>query len=393
VAFFRNSAVNLLNVHYGLHAVAMSGGGAFFTVYLLKAGLSIPGVLVSLALILLGRFIVRPAVIGLSVRCGLRRMVMAGTLLAALEYPLVAEVQGVGATLVVLIVMCAMADTVYWTTYHAYFAALGDHEHRGHQTGAREAIAAVASILSPLLTGWLLVAFGPRVAFGTTALIAALAALPFLGTPEVSVPDNAPGAFKAARLGIVLFVADGWIAAGFVFAWQIALFVSLGESFVAYGGALALAALAGAISGLLLGRHIDAGHGGKAVWYAFGTLAGIIVLRAIATDNAALAILANALGALGVCLYIPTLMTAVYNQSKGSPCPLRFQVATEGGWDIGGASGSLVAALLIALGVPLWGSLLLSLVGVAAGFVVLRGYYASLGKSIAGTEIASETGR
>jgi hypothetical protein len=34
VAFLRNSAVNLLNVHYGMHAVAMSGGGAFFTVYL-----------------------------------------------------------------------------------------------------------------------------------------------------------------------------------------------------------------------------------------------------------------------------------------------------------------------------------------------------------------------
>jgi hypothetical protein len=61
-----------LNVHYGLHAVAISGRGAFFTVYLLKAGLSMPGVLVSLALILLGRFIVRPVVIGLSVRwvCG-----------------------------------------------------------------------------------------------------------------------------------------------------------------------------------------------------------------------------------------------------------------------------------------------------------------------------------
>src|SRR5262249_24609921 len=157
---------------------------------------------------------------------------------------------------------------------------------------------------------------------------------------EVGVAGSAPGAFKAARLGIVLFVADGWIAAGFVFVWQIALFVSLGESFVAYGGALALAALVGAISGLLLGRHIDAGHGRKAVWYAFGTVVGIIVLRAFAIDNVALAIVANALGALGVCLYVPTLMTAVYNQSKRSPCTLRFQVATEGGWDIGGASGS-----------------------------------------------------
>jgi hypothetical protein len=35
---------------------------------------------------------------------------------------------------------------------------------------------------------------------------------------------------------MLLFVADGWIAAGFLFVWQIALFVSLGESVLAYGG-------------------------------------------------------------------------------------------------------------------------------------------------------------
>jgi DHA1 family inner membrane transport protein len=392
VAFFRNSAVNLLNVHYGLHAIAMTGGGAFFTVYLLRAGLSIPGALLVVALIVLGRFIVRPTVIGLCVRWGLRRMVMAGTLLTALQYPLLAEVQGVGLPLVVLIVMSAAADTLYWTTYHAYFAALGDDEHRGHQLGAREAIAAVVGILSPLVTGWLLVAFGPRVAFGATAVIVALAALPFLGTPNVRVADSAPGAFTAARLGVLLFIADGWIAAGYFFVWQIALFVSLGENFVAFGAALALAALAGAIGSLLLGRHIDAGHGRKAVWYALGTLAGIIALRAVATDNAALAILANALGAFGGCLYVPTLMTAVYNQSKRSPCTLRYQVATEGGWDIGGASGLLVAALLIALGVPLWGSILLSLVGAIASFVMLRGYYTDIASAMAVGEASSEAG-
>ena len=30
MAFFRNSTVNLLNLHYGVHALAISGGGAFF---------------------------------------------------------------------------------------------------------------------------------------------------------------------------------------------------------------------------------------------------------------------------------------------------------------------------------------------------------------------------
>ena len=69
-------------------------------------------------------------------------------------------------------------------------------------------------------------------------------------------------------------------------------------------------------------------------------------------------------------------MTALYNQSKRAPCPLRFQVAAEGGWDIGGASGSLLAALLIGFGASLSAGILLSLLGVAGAFVLLRRYYA-----------------
>jgi hypothetical protein len=57
-----------------------------------------------------------------------------------------------------------------------------------------------------------------------------------------------------------------------VFVWWIALFLSLGENYAAFGGALALAGVVGAVSGLALGRHIDAGHGGRAVWVAYGKL-------------------------------------------------------------------------------------------------------------------------
>jgi DHA1 family inner membrane transport protein len=382
MAFFRNSAINLLNLHFGIHSVALYGGAAFFSIYLLKSGVAIPGILVSLALILLGRFAIRPVVIGFAARSGLRAMVVAGTLLSALQYPFLAEVHGVGVTLAALIAVSAVGDTVYWTTYHAYFAALGDDEFRGHQIGVREAISAVVSIASPLLAGWLLVAFGPRVAFGLTSVVAALAALPILWAPEVAVRRRVPGGFRAALPGTLLFIADGWIAAGYWLVWPIALFVSLGESFLAYGGALAFAALVGAIGGLTLGRHIDAGHGRRAVWYASGTLAMIVALRAVATGDPMLAVLANALGALAGCLYVPTLMTAVYTLAKRSPCTLRFHVATEGGWDIGGAAGLLAAALMTALGLPLWVGILLSLPGVAAIAIMLRHYYATGGARI-----------
>lgn len=376
MAFLRNGTVNLLNLHYGIHSVALGGGAAFFAVYLLRSGIAAPMVLVSLALILLGRLVIRPVVIDLSARCGLRPMLVAGTLLAALQYPLLAEVHGIGAALVLLCALASVGDTIYWSTYHAYFAALGDDEHRGQQIGMREAIGAVVGIASPLAAGWLLVTFGPRVAFGATAVIVSLAALPLFWTPDVRVARNIAGGFKAAVPGTLLFMADGWIAAGYVFVWQIGLFLSLGENLLAYGGALAIASLVGAISGLILGRHIDAGHGRSAVWYAFGTISLIIVLRALATGNAMAAVMANALGSLGGCLYIPTLMTAVYTQAKSSPCTLRFHVLAEAGWDIGGASGLLTAASLLALGAPLWAGVLLSLAGVAAAAVMLRRYYA-----------------
>ena len=154
-----------------MYAIALSGGGAFFVVYLVEAGLSVSLALASLALILAGRFVIRPIVVPLAVRTGTRALVIAGTSLSALQYPLLAEVHGVGPALLALCIVASLGDTLYWSTYHAYFAALGNHEHRGAEVGVREAIAALVGIVSPLATGWVLVAFGPRVAFGMNGLV------------------------------------------------------------------------------------------------------------------------------------------------------------------------------------------------------------------------------
>ena len=379
MAFFRNDTVNLLNMHYGVHALAMAGGGAFFVAFLLRAGVSAPAVLSALALILAGRFVIRPLVLGPAKRWGLKPLVIAGTVITSLQYPLLAEVHGVGWQLLALCAISSVGDTVYWTSYHAYFASLGDADHRGHQIGAREAIAAVMGIVGPLAAGWALTTLGPRIAFDATALVLLLAALPILGTRNVAVADAAPGALRAALPGILMFAADGWIVAGLVFVWQIALFLALAESYTAYGGAMALSALVGAVIGLFLGKFIDAGHGRRAVWLAAGTLAAVISVRAMSTGNPVLAVVANAGGALVPALYVPTLMTAVYNQAKGSPCALRFHIAAEAGWDAGAAIACLAAAVLLWAGAPLSLGILLSLIGTVAIFALLRRYYGKVG--------------
>jgi len=374
--FFRNRTINLLNLHYVIHAMAVSGGGAFYAVYLLKAGVPVPGVLIALALILLGRLMIRPLIVPYAIRFGLRSTIVAGTMVSALQYPLVAEVHGPGRALALLIAVSAAGETFYWTAYHAYFAALGDDALRGHQIGVREAMATLATIASPLVAAWLLVAFGPRAAFGATGIIRFCAALPLLWAPDVNVSPQALGIYKASALSFLLFVADGWMAACCVTVWQIALFLSLRESVVGYGGAMAFAGLASAVAALTLGRHIDTGHGRRAIWYATGTVAVIIALRAAATGHPPLAVLANALGAFGASLYIPTVMTPVYTMAKGSPCALRFHTATEGGWDIGGAAALSTGALATWFGAPLPAVILLALTGVAATATLLRRYYA-----------------
>jgi DHA1 family inner membrane transport protein len=377
MAFFRNSTVNLLNLHYGIHSLALSGGGAFFAVFLLRAGVPIPGVLASLAAILVGRFFIRPLVLVLAKRWGLKPLVIAGTILTGLQYPLLAEVHGFGWPLVALCVTSSIGDTFYWTCYHAYFASLGDAEHRGHQISAREAVAAVVGIVGPLVTGWALNALGPRVAFDATAVVLMLSALPFFGTPNVVIADQAPGALRASLPGVLMFLADGMNASGYYFVWQIALFISLGQDFAAFGGAMAIAAVAGAASGLVLGRLIDHGHGRRVVWLAAGAMATAIILKAVGYGDPVLAIAANAAGSLINAFYTSTMMTAVYNQAQNSPCALRFHIATEGGWDAGGATGLLIAAGLIWAGAPLGAGILISLAGVTGAFFLLRRYYAA----------------
>jgi hypothetical protein len=100
-----------------------------------------------------------------------------------------------------------------------------------------------------------------------------------------------------------------------------------------------------------------------------------MLFRAASLPLPWLAVIANALGALAMPLLIPGLATATYNMAKASPCPFRFQMMTEAGWDIGGASACVIAAALVASGVPLAVILLLALPGLAAAALLLRRYY------------------
>jgi MFS family permease len=153
------------------------------------------------------------------------------------------------------------------------------------------------------------------------------------------------------------------------------MFRSLGDRFDAFGGAFATAVLAGSVGGLVLGRVIDLGHARKAVWANVAVLSVTLLVKAFG-GNDPVVVVAVAIGATLVGgIYSPSLMTAFYNEGNSAPCGLRYQIAAEGGWDIGGALSGLLAAGACAMGEPLQAAILLALPMVALqGYLLDRSY-------------------
>jgi hypothetical protein len=375
MAFFGNDAVNRVNIHYAIRWLAQGSGGTLVFALLLHAGVPIPMTFVWLAGMLAGRFALRPLVLPIGQRWGVRPLVIAGVLLEAVQFPTYAAVHGLGWPLLLNGALGAVASTLYWPAYHAYFASIGDAEHRGHQVGAREAVATVIGIVAPLIGAWLIITAGPFWMFGAVATVEALSVLPLLAAPNVMPPREAPGAWRAAREGAALFLLDGWRQACVYLVWQVALFVSLGSSIGAFGGAMAFAALVQAMLTALFGRHIDRGGGRRTALLACVATMALSITQAAVFGHLWLAAGANALGAIATALFIPTISTPLYNRSQASPCAFRYNIATEGAYDIGTGTAALTAAAISALGGSLSFMLLAALPAVGGIFWLLWRYY------------------
>jgi DHA1 family inner membrane transport protein len=378
MSYFSNEAINRLNAHTAVQAFAENAGGIFVLVFMLQAGVPAPLVLCAMAAMNAGRFVLRPLALPLARRIGLRETLILGTVFEAAIYPVLPLVKGLDLAFLAVVLIGPVGSVLYWTSYHAYFASVGDDQHRGGQIGVRQALTSVISIAAPLAGGWALVVAGPWPTFLAVGAIQVLAAAPLLGAPRLAVAPEAPGELKGARLAMGLMACDGIFAGGYYFIWQIALFVALGERFEAYGGAMALAALAGAASSLVVGRYIDAGRGRTAIIVALLVAVSVLTLRGFSLGSPWLAVTANALGALVAALWIPALMAPIYTLAKASACPLRFSVATETGWDLGCGGACLLGAALIAGGAPFAAPILVGVAGALTAFALLwRRYGAS----------------
>jgi MFS transporter, DHA1 family, inner membrane transport protein len=363
--FLGNPDINRLAIHTALIQVAGGLSAVFLAAFFLRAGLTPAEIFLTFAATLVLRFFVRIALPGLVQTIGYRNTFLLGALLFAGKFPVLAVFDGSFVRLTWYILAEAISGTLYWTCYHAFFAALGDPEARGAQVGVRALLSTIAAIATPAIGGVLFASVGAWASFGGAALVSLIAILPLLSLSEPIVPPAPPKeAFRAVREGVWLFATDGFVTSIAAFSWDIISFISFGERYDVFGGVLATASLAGALGGLAFGRFIDAGHGARAVWINAIIMSAVLLLKAACVGSAPAIAIATVIANLFSGFYVPVLMTAIYNDGKAAACTLRFHVMAEAGWDVGGTIGCLLAALAWGVGVAPAIILLMALIGI-----------------------------
>lgn len=371
-----NTAIRRVYAHSALQSIVEGAGGLFVVGFFVRQGLSYPMALASFAAVLLSRYAMRGAILPLALKIGLRNVLLLGIAVRALSFAMLPWVDGLDGMLIAYILLSGLGSVLYWTGYHAFMSAVGSEGALGRQVSVQQAVTAIVGIVAPIAGGLLLVRAGPFAAFLTVAALQASAALPLLGAPNPMVgPTSEP---DPALLGFArkLYFAEGVQAGCAVVIWNLALFAALGEHFDSFGGALALAGIGAAAGSLLIGRLIDGGRGHHSLTLAYGLSAATIAIKALAYAHPWAAIGATALGALVTPMTATAMLSPLYAMAQRSSCVLRFNMTTEGGWDLGCAGACLATAAMLHGGSSFRVPILLGLVGVATIAAMLARWYA-----------------
>lgn len=365
-----------ITLHSAWQSFAENTGGLFMTAFLVRQGVSQPLALVAFAALVMTRFVMRAAVLPLALRHGLKRVLVIGIVFRAAGYALLGAVHTVDLWMLAYVLTMGFGSVLYWTAWHGYNAAIAEGGSRGRQVSLQQAATAVVAIVAPILGGLIHDTMGGPAGFALIAAIQLGAVWPLLSAPDAHVSATATADPKVLGLARPLYAAEGLHSGAVNVVWNLALFVSLGERFGAFGGAMALAGASAAGASLIIGHRIDAGHGRTMVPIAYGCAGLAVLAKAASWHHPLAAIAATALGALVTPITQVTLLPPLYAMARQSACPLRFAMATEAGWDLGCTTAVLIAATCLALGASFTGPILAGLGGVAMVTLMLARWYA-----------------
>jgi MFS family permease len=360
----------LLTLHCVLWSLAMSLASGFVGAYLLRLGFGMTTAIAMYAVLLAVRFALRAVMLPIVRRLGMHKAMLLGTFIVAFQFlPLIHANQPLWLAAWILVI--SIGECIYWPIFHAAYAVCGGGGRRGRQIAFRQMASTAISVVGPVAGGIILTRIGPGAEFGIATVFCLLSAMPLLWFGRIDlgcVPTMRDSVRGADPVGLCAFAADGWMCAGTGIAWSLILFTTLGSSYDTLGWASSAAAIAGALAGLACGVAIDRGHRG--ILSRGVTIALLIgVLMRVASGWAPwVAFAANAVGAAVGGLYVPVLMSVLYDRAKRSGSAYQFHLSAEAGWDAGAILGCLTSAAVVWSGAPVT----LAVLPAALGVVVIQ---------------------
>lgn len=376
MGFFTNRHVNFLNIHSGIRQFSQKFLDVFGILFLLEAGVPLWMACFVWCGMMATRLMVRPISLKLCQRFGLKVMTIVGTLFYSGTFYMISQIEGISYWVLLFMLYHAIADTLYWLPYHAWYAASGDHGDRGKQVSGREVLILMLSALSPLLGSVSAHFYGFSIAYVAGAAGMVLAVVPLLFAQDM--PWGRTFTHRTAwdsidRRSLLILVGDGLDFNLYTFIWPVVALNIVGN-YLEFGWIFVFQIVLSAFLLYIIGNSIDNGRVADIARHAIVLHIIVILGRSLFVTDLVSILFFQVLYAIAFCLYTPVLNTVWYNLAKKSKNTLWFHYLSEIGWDIGGFVALLCAGTWVLVGWDIRYAMLGSIVGLFIVWKVINSY-------------------
>lgn len=262
----------------------------------------------------------------------------------------------------------------FWWGYHGTFIKTADQEYFGRETGAAQLLLTAASVIAPILGGFIVYQIGYQFLFILAGVIFILAILVILPTPERAPRRDARikkvwQIYKTHKRMAAAYIGRGGMSELYGTVWPIFLFLVLGQILI-FGEIVSAAILFASLINLLIGFRVDSvGSRATLAWGA--PLNFLSWLARIFARSAGLIIIVDTFYRVtGQMLTIP-LDVLSYRKAieGGTGQALYFR---EISLTFGAMFFLFLAAVLVLLSLPLWTTFVLASIGALMPLFIVR---------------------
>ncbi|MFT7615333.1 MAG: MFS family permease [Candidatus Woesearchaeota archaeon] len=263
--YFKNTPITRMYISNALRSFSLSLFGIFIPLILINLEYSIQEVFYFYFIVVLGGILGHVFAVPLIRKFGIKHTMLMSIPFVILfnlgMYTLVQYQWPIG----ILAAVHSLSIPLYWLPFHIEFSAHADSKKTGKQVGILQSSTIIASILGPIIGGWIIFWLGPQALIAASTVVIIGSGFALLSSEDEKITiDFHPHDITTVltRKQRIAFLADGvrqYIAA---LIWPMFIFLT-GVGFLIVGSIMSIVRVVMAITSFILGKIIDTPIGKK----------------------------------------------------------------------------------------------------------------------------------